>query len=371
MGSIGIPKEIKNNENRVALTPRHVKELVAKKQQVFVEKGAGIGSGFSDKEYEQAGAKIVGQKDAWKADIVIKVKEPLKDEYKFFREGLVLFTYLHLAGVDRSLSENLIAKKVTGIAYETVAKDRMLPLLTPMSEVAGRMSVQVASNYLAKHNGGRGVLLDGTSTVKGGKVVVIGCGMAGSNAILAATGRNCSVVAFDVSDAALDRTKKQFGEKVKTMKSDPAAIKEQLKDADILVGAVLVPGAKAPKVVTEDMIKSMPEGSVFVDIAIDQGGCSETSKPTSHADPVFVKHGVTHYCVTNMPGAYPRTSTLALADATLPYILKLVDMGVEGFISADEGFAKGLNTYKGHYVQKDVAVALGKENMYKNFSELI
>jgi len=247
----------------------------------------------------------------------------------------------------------------------------MLPLLTPMSEVAGRMSIQVGSNYLAKHNGGRGVLLDGTSTVRGGKVVVIGCGMAGSNAILAATGRNCTVVAFDVSDAALERVKKQFGNKVNAMKSEPSTIKEQIKDADILVGAVLIPGKQAPKVITEDMIKSMPEGSVFVDIAIDQGGCSETSKPTSHADPVFVKYGVIHYCVTNMPGAYPRTSTLGLADATLPYILKLVDLGLEGFISADPGFARGLNTYKGYYTLKDVAVALGKENMYKNFSELI
>ena len=365
--AIAIIKEIKNNENRVALTPRHVKMLADTKQEILVEKGAGIGSGFSDKEYMEAGAKVVSTKDAWQADIVIKVKEPLSSEYKFFRQGLVLFTYLHLAGVDPSLAENLIKKKVTGIAYETVFLDGMLPLLTPMSEVAGRMSIQVASNYLAKHNGGRGVLLDGTSTVNPGKVVVIGCGIAGTNALIAATGRGCKVVAFDVKDEALARVKKQFGDKVNVMKSNPDEIKKQVSDADILVGAVLVPGAKAPKVISEDMIMSMPQGSVFVDIAIDQGGCSQTSKGTTHADPVYVKHGVTHYCVTNMPGAYPRTSTLALADATLPYVKKILEKGVEGLASEDPGFAKGINTYKGFLTNKDVAAALKKE---KEFCEL-
>jgi alanine dehydrogenase len=247
----------------------------------------------------------------------------------------------------------------------------MLPLLTPMSEVAGRMSIQIGSNYLAKHNGGRGVLLDGTSTVKPGKVVVIGCGIAGTNALIAATGRGCKVVAFDVKDEALARVKKQFGDKVDVMKSNPDDIKSQIKDADILVGAVLVPGAKAPKVITEEMIKSMQPGSVFVDIAIDQGGCSETSKGTTHSDPVFVKHGVIHYCVTNMPGAYPRTSTLALADATMPYIIKIADMGVEGFASADAGFACGVNTYKGFLTNKDVAAAWKKEDKLRELSALL
>ncbi|GEK30118.1 MAG: alanine dehydrogenase [Kurthia sp.] len=357
---IGIPKEIKNNENRVAITPAGVVNFKVSGHDVVVERGAGIGSGFTDEEYIEAGAKIVEQADAWKVDMVMKVKEPIASEYDFFSEGLILFTYLHLAP-EAALTKALIDKKVTAIAYETVQlPNRSLPLLTPMSEVAGRMATQIGAQYLEKQEGGKGILLGGVPGVSRGRVAVIGGGMAGANAAKIAVGMGAEVTIIDLSPERLRVLDDQFGTDVHTLISNPYNIAETVKNADLVIGAVLIPGAKAPKLVSEEMIKSMTPGSVVVDIAIDQGGIFATSdRITTHDDPTYVKHGVVHYAVANMPGAVPRTATMALTNNTVPYAVQIANKGYVKACLDNEALRKGLNVLDGHVTFEAVAEALG------------
>lgn len=358
---IGVPKEIKNNENRVAITDAGVNTLVAAGHEVFIERGAGLGSSFTDEEYVAAGATIVDSAaEAWNVDMVLKVKEPVESEYGYFKEGLILFTYLHLAP-EEALTKALIDNKVVGIAYETVQlPNRSLPLLTPMSEVAGKMSVQIGAHYLERLNGGKGILLGGVSGVPRGKVAIIGGGIAGTNAAKIAVGMGADVTIIDLSPDRLRQLEDIFGRDVQTLISNPFNIAKAVKEADLVVGSVLIPGAKAPKLVTEEMIKSMSPGSVVVDIAIDQGGCFETSeKVTTHDNPVFVKHGVVHYTVANMPGAVPRTSTMALTNNTIPYALQIANKGYIEACLDNEALKKGLNTLSGKVVYKAVADAQG------------
>ena len=369
---IGVPKEIKDKENRVALTPDGAKQLVSNNHSVFVEKNAGVGSGFSDEEYSKNGTKIVSTEEAWDNDIVIKVKEPLENEYKFLKENQILFTYLHLVGVTKTLTDALLKAKTTGIAYETVEDSyHRLPLLAPMSAVAGNMSVQIGAYYLAKFNNGKGMMLGEVMNHFYGKVVIIGDGVVGRHAAKTAYGLGSNVFLFGRHEERMDHLKDIIGKNAHVMISTPENVAEHVKDADLVVGAVLVTGAKAPWVVTEEMVKTMQPGSVIVDVSIDQGGCIETSKPTKHSDPVFVKHGVTHYCVTNMPGAYPRTSTIALTNATLPYLLKLANNGFGKSIKNDSGFAKGVNTHNGFLTYRPVAEALKLENNFRELKEMI
>ena len=358
---IGIPKEIKDKENRVALTPDGTKQLTSKGHSVLIEASAGIGSGFGDDDYKKSGAKIVSKEKAWNSELIIKIKEPLEEEYRFLKENKILFTYLHLAGVAKTLTEALLKSKTIGIAYETVEDVyKRLPLLAPMSAVAGNMAVQIGSYYLAKFNNGKGVLMGEILGHFYGKVLIIGDGVVGRHAAKTAYGIGANVFLFGRHEERMD-----------LLKDAIESISEHIKDADLVVGAVLITGAKAPCVVTEEMVKTMQHGSVIVDVSIDQGGCIETSKPTSHSNPIFVKHNVIHYCVTNMPGAYPRTSTIALTNATLPYVLKLANEGFMDAIKSDSRFAKGVNTYKGFLTYKPVADALSMNERYKDFSQLI
>jgi alanine dehydrogenase len=359
---IGVPKEIKDNEARVGITPAGVKTLVDAGHKVLVETAAGEGSGFSDAEYKQAGAEIVADgATAWnKAEMVVKVKEPIEAEYKFFREGLVLFTYLHLAPV-RELTDKLLNAKVIGIAYETVKAGKTLPLLQPMSEIAGRMAVQVGASYLEKEHGGRGVLLGGVPGVLPGKVVVVGGGIVGTNAARIAVGMGADTTLIDLNLNRLRELDDIFGGKLKTVASNSYNIAEATKEADLVVGSVLIPGTTAPKLVTKAMVAAMKKGSVIVDVAIDQGGCIETAKPTTHSNPSYVVDGVTHYCVTNMPGAVARTSTLALTNATLPYALKLANLGAKEALKQDAGLAEGLNTWLGKLTYRGVAESQQRE----------
>ncbi|MBK3493588.1 alanine dehydrogenase [Viridibacillus sp. YIM B01967] len=357
---IGIPKEIKNNENRVAMTPAGVVNLTVFGHVVFIETGAGLGSGFTDEDYTAAGAHIVATaEEAWSQEMVMKVKEPIESEYGYFHEGLILFTYLHLAP-EPELTQALLDKKVVGIAYETVQlPNRSLPLLTPMSEVAGRMATQIGAQYLGKMEGGKGILLGGVPGVPRGKVTVIGGGMAGANAAQIAIGMGAEVTIIDLSPERLRVLDDQFGRDVQTLVSNPFNIAESVKNSDLVIGAVLIPGAKAPKLVTEEMIKSMSPGSVVVDIAIDQGGIFETSdRITTHDEPTYVKHGVVHYAVANMPGAVPRTSTMALTNNTVPYALQIANKGYKQACVDNEALKKGLNTLDGHVTFAAVAEAL-------------
>ncbi|MEX2460258.1 MAG: alanine dehydrogenase, partial [Paenibacillaceae bacterium] len=326
---IGIPKEIKNNENRVAITPAGVISFVKAGHEVFVEKDAGGGSGFSNEDYMEAGARIVDHaSEVWSsADMLMKVKEPLPSEYGYLREGLVLFTYLHLAA-EPNLARVLIEKRVIAIAYETVEINRTLPLLTPMSEVAGRMSAQIGAQFLEKTNGGKGILLGGVPGVKRGKVTIIGGGVVGTNAAKIAIGLGAEVTVIDLSLDRLRQLEDIFGSDIQTLMSSPFNIAEAVAESDLVIGAVLIPGAKAPKLVTEEMVKAMKQGSVIVDVAIDQGGIFETiDRITTHAEPTYDKYGVVHYAVANMPGAVPRTSTIALTNVTLPYALQIANKG--------------------------------------------
>jgi len=355
---IGIPKEIKTLEDRVSMTPGAVETLVRRGHSVLVEKGAGVGSGLPDEEYAAAGAKLVSAAEAWAAEMVIKVKEPMAAEYKFLREDLLLFTYLHLAA-DEAQAKALLKAGTTGIAYETVQlADRSLPLLLPMSEVAGRMATQVGAHYLEKNQGGRGMLLGGVPGVAPANVVVIGGGVVGTNAVKIAVGMGAKVTVFDLSHARLQYLDDIFGSRVTTMTSTEPNIRAAVKDADLVVGAVLVVGAKAPKLVTRDMIATMRQGSVVVDVAVDQGGCIETTKATTHDKPTYVVDGVVHYGVANMPGAVPRTSTFALVNQTLPYAIKLAAKGLDA-LRDDPALALGLNTYKGKLTCPAVGEALG------------
>lgn len=356
---IGVPKEIKNNENRVAMTPAGVVSLKNAGHEVRIETGAGLGSSFTDEDYIKAGATIVpSAKEAWDVDMVMKVKEPIESEYGYFKEGLILFTYLHLAP-EPELTKALIDKKVVGIAYETVQlPNRTLPLLTPMSEVAGRMAVQIGAQYLEKIEGGKGILLGGVPGVHRGKVTIIGGGIAGANAAKIAIGMGADVTVIDLNPDRLRQLEDIFGRDVQTLMSNPYNIAESVKDADLVIGAVLIPGAKAPKLVTEEMIKAMQPGSVVIDIAIDQGGIFETSdRVTTHDDPTYVKHGVVHYAVANMPGAVPRTSTIALTNNTVPYALQIANKGYLKACLENEALKLGLNTLNGHVVYKAVAEA--------------
>ena len=354
---IGIPKEIKNNENRVGLSPSGVHALVEQGHEVVVEATAGQGSYFTDDTYVEAGATIVSSaSEAWDVDMVIKVKEPLQPEYAYFRQGLILFTYLHLAN-EPALTQALVENKVTAIAYETVQLENgALPLLTPMSEVAGRMSAQIGAEFLQKFNGGMGILLGGVPGVPKGRVTVIGGGQAGTNAARIALGLGADVTVLDVNPKRLQELEELFDGRVHTIMSNPLNIEEAVTQSDLVIGAVLIPGAKAPNLVTEEMVKKMRAGAVIVDIAIDQGGIFETTdKITTHDDPTYIKHGVVHYAVANMPGAVPRTSTMALNNATLPYALQIANKGYEQALRDNLPLSLGLNVCDGKVTNKPVA----------------
>jgi alanine dehydrogenase len=359
---VGIPKEIKDNENRVSTTPSGVSEYVSRGHTVLVERSAGVGSGFADSEYEAAGAKLIDSHAEVfaQADMIVKVKEPIASEYDLLREDQILYTYLHLAA-EEALTKALIERKVASIAYETVElPNRALPLLTPMSEVAGRMSVQVGAHYLEKVNGGRGLLLGGVAGVPAANVVIVGGGVVGTNAAQMALGMGAHVTILDISIDRLRFLDQVLHGRFQTLASNRGNIAEAVKHCDLLIGGVLIPGAKAPKLVTAEMVSSMRAGSVIVDVAIDQGGCIETVRPTSHSNPTFDVDGVVHYCVTNMPGAVPRTSTFALSNVTLPYGLQLAANGMSA-VANDSALAKGVNVYKGHVTYPAVAEAFGFE----------
>jgi alanine dehydrogenase len=354
---IGVPKEVKTLENRVALTPGAVQVLVRRGgHEVRVESGAGLGSGIHDHEYEEAGAKLVRAEETWEADLVVKVKEPVDWEYKYLREDLILYTYLHLAA-DRPLTERLMESKTTAIAYETVElPNGTLPLLTPMSEVAGRMATQVGAHFLEKPQNGRGVLLGGVPGVVPGTVMILGAGVVGNNAAKVAVGLGANVFMFDVDHRKLQYLDDVYQGRINTVSSNEANIRALLPRVDLLIGAVLLTGARAPRLVTRKMLSAMKEGSVIVDVSVDQGGCVETIEPTTHAEPTYVVEGVVHYGVANMPGAVPRTSTFALVNQTLPYCLRLAEKGLDA-LREDPSLAKGLNTYAGRLTYPAVGEA--------------
>jgi alanine dehydrogenase len=360
---VGVPKEIKDNEARVGVTPAGVKALTEAGHTVLVETQAGAESGFPDEEYQNAGADLVGEAaQIWaKSEIVVKVKEPVEKEYAFFREGLVLFTYLHLAPVPE-LTGKLLESKVIGIAYETV-RDRQgtLPLLTPMSEVAGRMSVQVGASYLEKERGGRGILLGGVPGVPPAHVCILGGGIVGTNAARVALGFGAKVTLVDVNLSRLRELDDIFNGRLYTLASNSYNVAQATKEADLVIGGVLIPGTTAPRIVTRAMVAQMKKGAVIVDVAIDQGGCVETAKPTSHSDPSYLVDGVVHYCVTNMPGAVPNTSTLALTNSTFPYLLRLANLGAREALRQDSGLAEGLNTWLGTLTYRGVAESQQRE----------
>jgi len=354
---IGVPREIKDSEARVGVTPAGVKELTEAGHTVLVETQAGALSSFDDAEYQNAGAEIVGDAGyVWgKAEMVVKVKEPIEREYVYFREGLVLFTYLHLAPLP-GLTEKLLESKMIGIAYETVRDQRgTLPLLTPMSEVAGRMSVQVGATYLEKERGGRGILLGGVPGVPPAHVTILGGGIVGTNAARIALGMGAKTTIVDVNLNRLRELDDIFNGRLHTLASNSYNIAHATREADLVIGGVLIPGATAPKLVTRAMISEMKKGAVIVDVAIDQGGCVETARPTSHSNPSFVVDGVVHYCVTNMPGAVPHTSTLALTNSTFPYLLRMANLGPREALRRDAGLAEGLNTWMGTLTYRGVA----------------
>jgi len=368
---IGLPKEIKDNEYRVGLTPAGVKTLSDYGHTVLVETNAGEGSGISDEEYIGANGRIVETADqVWqRAEMIVKVKEPVGPEYKRMREGQILFTYLHLAP-DQKLTQAMLESKITGVAYETITNDEgHLPLLTPMSEVAGRMAVQVGAHYLQKPEGGRGVLMGGVPGVLPAKVVIIGGGVVGVNSIKMAVGLAANVTVLDKNLERLRYLDDIFGAKIRTLVSNPYTVQDACANADLVIGAVLIPGASAPMLVTRDMLKTMHKGAVIVDVAVDQGGCIETTKPTTHSDPTFYVDDVLHYCVANMPGAVPRTSTFALTNATLPIAIKLANKGFKDAIARDRHLKEGVNTYAGHITYEAVAESQGLK--YKPIDELI
>ena len=360
---IGVPKEIKDKEFRVGIVPAGVQTLAAAGHGILIECGAGLGSGISDQEYEAAGARLVHDAASLYpgAELIVKVKEPLVEEYAYMREGLILFTYLHLAPLPE-LTEVLLNKKVTAIAYETVSRDNeFLPLLAPMSEVAGRMSIQVGAHYLEKESGGRGILLGGVSGVEPGHVVILGSGTVGTNAALMAVGLGASVTVMGRNSARLAALEKTFAGKIRTRLSSRENIAEEVNRADLIIGAVLVPGATAPKLITRDMLPLMKKGAVLVDVSIDQGGCIETARPTTHSDPVYEVDGIIHYCVANMPGAVPRTSTFALTNATLPFVLDIAGKGLHDALQGDQALQRGVNTYNGFLINRKVAQAQGRD----------
>jgi alanine dehydrogenase len=354
---IGVPKEIKNNENRVALTPAGAKELIKRGHQVYVQQSAGLGSGFSDQDYSAAGASLLPSIEATYqiAEMIMKVKEPIESEYNLIKPNQLLFTYFHFASYE-PLTKAMVASKAICLAYETVEKsDRSLPLLVPMSEVAGRMAIQKGANYLEKPLGGRGILLGGVPGVLPAKVLILGGGIVGTQAAWMAAGLGADVIIMDLSLPRMRYLADVMPANVKTMMSNEFNIREQIKQADLIVGAVLIPGAKAPHLITKDMLKDMKKGAVVVDVAVDQGGCIETCKPTTHENPTYVIDDVVHYCVANMPGAVPYTSTLALTNATLPYAIQLADKGWKKAAQENADLVPGLNVIQGDIVYKAVA----------------
>lgn len=370
---IGVPKEIKNNENRVALTPPFVKILVEQSHEVFVQTQAGVGAGFEDSAYEEMGATIVqNQEDAWDVDMVLKVKEPLASEYHLFKPNQILFTYLHLAP-NKELTDALLENKITAIAYESVRlPDGSLPLLTPMSEIAGRMAPQTGAYFLQSINQGSGVLLSSVPGVEKGQVVIIGGGVAGMNAARIAIGLGAKVRILDINPQRLAQLEDIFGNDIETVISNSHNIEKSVKIADLVIGAVLIPGRKAPKLVTENMIKQMKPGSVVIDIAIDQGGIFETTDHvTSHDNPTYIRHDVVHYAVANMPGAVARTSTLALTNNTLPYIVKLANQSLKEIVATDEALRNGFNTYNGSLNSNVIAEDQNRLDDYKPITELL
>ncbi len=362
---IGVPKEIKVHEYRVGLTPESVRVLVERGHRALVERDAGTGIGAEDVDYLAAGAAIaVASEDVFgEADLVVKVKEPLAPERARLRHGQALFTYLHLAP-DPDQARDLVQSGAIAIAYETVtAPGGGLPLLAPMSAVAGRMSVHVAAHYLERPHGGRGVLVSGADGVEPARLLVLGAGVVGANAVRVAVGMGAEVMVLNRSDGALQRLRAAYGARIRTLLATPETIAAQLARADAVIGAALVPGALAPKLVTRNMLTGMQQGAVIVDVSIDQGGCFETSRATTHADPTYVVDGVTHYCVANMPGAVPRTSTYALNAATLPFVIELADRGIVQALTANEHLRNGLNVYRGEMTRREIALALGYRYM--------
>jgi alanine dehydrogenase len=368
---VGLPKEVKDNEYRVGIVPAGVKALTLAGHRVIIQTTAGEGSGITDAEYVAAGGEIVDTSgEVWsRSDMVVKVKEPIPSEYSYLREGLILYTYLHLAPA-RELTNALLASGVTGVAYETITNDQgHLPLLTPMSEVAGRMSIQVGATYLERTNGGRGVLLGGVPGVAPARVTIIGGGVVGTNACKMAVGLGAAVVMIDKDLDRLRYLDDIFGSRIRTLASNPYTIAESVAASDLVVGAVLVPGAAAPKLVTREMLRAMPRSAVIVDVAVDQGGCIETTKPTTHSQPTYYVENVLHYGVTNMPGAVPRTSTFALTNATFPLALKIANRGVVEAVRNDPHLKAGVNTYKGKTTYRAVAQDQGLE--YTPIDDLI
>ena len=354
---IGCVKEIKNNEFRVGMTPDNVKNYVKAGHEVYIERDAGVGSGFSTEQYEKAGAHILDQaKDVWdKSEMMIKVKEPLKEEYGFFHEGLILYTYLHLAA-DRELMDAMLASKVKGVAYETlIERDGSIPLLAPMSQIAGRLSIQEGAKYLEKPFGGSGVLLSGVPGTPKAKVVILGAGSVGTNACKIAVGMGADVTIMDINLKRLAYLDDIFGARIQTLASNDSNIEHAVKEADLVIGSVLIPGKSAPKLFKKAYLKEMKPGAVFVDVAVDQGGCGETTKVTYHDDPIFIEDGIVHYCVGNMPGAVPRTSTIALTNATLSYGLQIAGKGLEQACKDNEVIFSAINTYDGKLTCKNVA----------------
>jgi len=358
---IGVPKEIKPQETRIGLTPDSVKILTSNGHEVLFQTSGGFEAGFDDNQYKNAGAKIVSKtEDIFNdSEIIVKVKEPLNNEIKMIKENQIIFTYLHLAA-GKELTEGLLKSKSVCIAYETVTDNNgRLPLLAPMSAVAGRMSIQAGAHSLEKTQKGRGILLGGAPDVDPATVVILGGGVVGENAALIATGMKAKVYIIDKSSERLDQLKRMFGDTIIPLQSDKADLKKLISECALLIGGVLIPGAEAPKLITKDMLKLMKRGSVIVDVAIDQGGCVETSKPTTHANPTYIVEDVVHYCVANMPGGVPRTSTLALNKATIPFLIKLADKGYERALKEDKNFLAGLNVFKGQVTYKAVADTFG------------
>jgi alanine dehydrogenase len=356
---VGVPKEIKTEENRVAVTPTGVAAFVSRGHKVLIEKGAGEGSGLTDRAYEVAGATLIdlGQEIWRQADLIMKVKEPQPSEFPLLRKGLILFTYLHLAA-NETVTRELLNRKVTGIAYETIQlDDGSLPLLTPMSEIAGRLSIQVGAWCLQAENGGRGILLGGASGVRPGKVAILGAGIAGTAACQVAAGMGAYVSILDINPTKLRYVHDILGSHVTTLMSNRANVEEEVVDADLVIGSVLIPGAKAPKLISRALVQRMKPGSAFVDISIDQGGCAETSRPTTHRQPIYVEEEVVHYCVTNMPAIVPNTSTYALTNSTLSYGLELANRSFLQALARNKALAKGLNTYDGKITHEGVATA--------------
>lgn len=368
---IGLPKEIKNNEYRVALTPSNVGRLVSAGHRILVETGAGVGSGFEDALYVDNGAEVFETaKEVWEpAEMVMKVKEPLPEEFVYFREDLIIFTYLHLSA-EPELTKALIESGVTAVGYETVTRDGRLPLLTPMSEVAGRMAVQIGAHYLEKHEGGKGKLLGGVPGVEKGTVTILGGGVVGENAARMAIGLRANVNVLELNPDRMRELIHMFGGEVQTLASTPSNIAKAVSESDLVIGSVLIPGRKAPKLVTEEMVKSMEKGSVIVDIAIDQGGNFETiNKPTTHANPILEKHGVLHYGVANIPGSVPQTATISLTNDTILYVLEIAGQGTNNAMKNNESLAAGMNVYKGKVTNRAVAEDLGYE--YTELSSLL